>query len=428
MGLILATTLFLHATLLDGTGGAPLADSCLETTDGRITRIARASDCRVGPGARVVDLTGKWIVPGLIDTHTHLFDSGSLYTSPDDFDLTERVPHAEERARIRSGIDATLQRYLCSGVTTVASLGGPRWELEVRDATPAPHVLTAGPFYAGFEVGAMTLWTEDDPVLVRLESAEQARAAVERIARRGVDLVKAGFVSEPVLATLVAEAHSRGLRVVLHAEELEDARRAVAAGVDVLAHTVVDRVVDDAFLRAAAASGVVSITGLAHFARYRDVLEGTVSLLPVEERCGDPAVIATWDDLEDVASPPPMPESIRWGSSYEAHRILLENVKRMHDAGIPIAAGSNGGNVGTLQGPSYHRELVMLTEAGLSPAEVLVAATRDAARALGVYADRGTLELGKACDLVVLTEDPRADVAHLASVERVVVAGELVYP
>ncbi len=115
-----------NGTVIDGTGAPARANAVVEITDGRIGRVSEAGDYQIPEGADVFDMTGKWLLPGLIDTHTHLLDSGSLYTSPDDYDLTARVPHAEERRRIRERMPATLASYLCSGVTTVASLGGPR--------------------------------------------------------------------------------------------------------------------------------------------------------------------------------------------------------------------------------------------------------------------------------------------------------------
>ena len=435
-----------NGTVIDGTGAPPRPHAVVEIRDDRIVyvghvgyvgHVSAASEYEIPEGADVVDMTGKWLIPGLIDTHTHLLDSGSLYTSPDDYDLTARVSHEEERQRIREQMPKTLASYLCAGVTTVASLGGPRWELDVARAPhvlPAPHVLSAGPFLANFPVGEVTLWTGEDPALVELRSPEDARARVRELETRGVDLIKVGFGAgpglnledfAPTLVALVEEAHRVGLRVAMHAEELETAKMAVRAGVDVLAHTVVDRVIDDELLELAAASGVISITGLAHFDRYRDVLEATVELLPIEARCGDARVIASWDDLADIPETerPEMPSAIRWGSSPEARTILATNVRKMHVAGITLAAGSNGGNIGTLQGPSFHRELHRMADAGVPLEAIVVAATRDAARALGVEEDRGTLTPGKLADILILSADPLEHVDNFAAIDAVYVAG-----
>ncbi|TDI45981.1 MAG: methyltransferase domain-containing protein [Acidobacteria bacterium] len=430
-----AITVLVHGTLIDGTGAAPRVDAVVEMRDGTITAIARAESYVVPEGASVIDVTGKWVLPGYIDTHTHLLDSGSLYTSPDDYDLTDRVPHESERRRIREGIPATLEHYRCSGVTTLASLGGPRWELEVARTSEAPRVLTSGPFFANFPVLDVTLWTRDDPVLVQLKSVDDARAKVRDVANQGVDLIKVGYAGppgareafRPILEALVEASHALGLRVAMHAEELETAKMAIRAGVDVLAHTIVDQVVDSEFLDLAKESGVVTISGLGHFDRYREVLDSAVSLLPIERRCGDRRVIASWDTLAAIprAERPPVPDAIEWGSGEEAREILLTNMRKMFEAGIPIAAGSNGGNIGTLQGPSFHREFHKMAEAGLPLEAIIASATRDAARALGLE-DRGTLTPGKRGDLVVLGEDPLEHVSHLAAIDFVMAGGQLV--
>ncbi len=212
----------------------------------------------------MIDETGKWIVPGYVDTHVHLFDSGSLYTSPDDYDLTRLVPHQEERKRIQGKIESTLDRFLCSGVTTVASLGGARWELPLARKTEAPHLVPAGPFLANFLVGKVTLWTREDPVLVQIASPEAARAKVRELHRAGVGIIKVGYVGDrpaefaPVVRALVDEAAKEGLRVAMHAEELAAAKMALESGVQVLAHTVSDRVVDDEFLSLAKSKGASS--------------------------------------------------------------------------------------------------------------------------------------------------------------------------
>ncbi|MGH9325027.1 MAG: amidohydrolase family protein [Vicinamibacteria bacterium] len=432
MNLLLSGIVLLHGTLLDGTGAPPLANAYVEIEDGRIAAVGSASGFQPKPGDRIVDAAGKWIVPGYIDAHVHLFDSGSLYTSPDDFDLTRFVPHEEERQRIQSRIGETLARFPCSGVTTVVSLAGPPWELDLARSSKAPAVVAAGPFLANFPVGSLSLWTAEDPVLVQIQTPEAARAKAREVIEAGAGIVKAGYAGSapeefrPVLAALVAESHTKGVPIAMHAEELDAAKMALRAGVDVLAHTVIDRLVDDELLELARKGEVVSVTGLAHFESYRRVLDGTRELLPIESRCGDAEVIDTWDDLERIPrlERPPAPPSIQWGSSAEGREILLENVRRLHRGGVRLAVGTNGGNVGTLQGPSFHRELSMLAEAGIPLPDVLVAATRNGAEAIGLLGEKGTLERGKLADLVVLSADPLSSVESFAAIERVFVEGE----
>jgi imidazolonepropionase-like amidohydrolase/predicted methyltransferase len=403
---------------------------------GRVTSVGIGSDFHPRSGDVVVDVSGRWVVPGYIDAHVHLFDSGSLYTSPDDYDLTRFVPHERERRRIENEIEKTLDRFLCAGVTTVASLGGPRWELDLKTRSVSPRVVAAGPFLAAFPIGDMTLWTPEDPVLVHVGTPEDSRLRVREIFESGAGLVKAGYAGSsapevaPVLSALVDEAHARGLRVAMHAEEVESAKVGLGTGVDVLAHTVLDSPLDEETLSLARERGVVSITGLSHFGSYRAVLEANVELLPIEARCGDPEAIVTWDDLTRIPADerPEMSASIRRGGSPEGRAVLFSNARRLHHAGVPLAVGTNGGNVGTLQGPSFHREIAMLAETGMPLGDVLVAATRNGARALGLQEETGTIERGKAADVLVLSRNPLESVEGFAAIERVFASGKDVTP
>lgn len=388
----------------------------------------------------VHDLRDHWILPGYIDAHVHVLDSAGLFTSPDDYDLRHIEPHEEERARIVAGIDSTLGRYLCSGVTTAVSMGGPRWEVthreRLRDEQTTARLVTSGPFFANFPVGEFTLWTEQDPVLRQLRDQSDIDNAIEELVSRGLDLAKIGiaplpdFTAEafaPIVQEFVSQAHDHGLTVAAHAEQLEVAKMALRAGVDVLAHTVVDLPVDSEFIELALARGVVITSGLSSFHNYADVLRQSVQLLDIESRCGDPYAIDSWSRLSSIPSGerPPIPRGIVWGSSDEASSILLDNTKRVVDAGVTVAVGTNGGQIGTLHGPGFHRELQWLARAGLTNDQVITAATSNGALVFGAGGERGKLESGYLADLVVLTGDPRGDIRHLSSIAAVVRGGVL---
>ncbi|MFQ5789453.1 MAG: amidohydrolase family protein [Acidobacteriota bacterium] len=428
------------ATVIDGTGARPIEDAVVVVDKDRIVSVGPAGGIDPPEEAKVSDFLGKWILPGMIDVHAHFLDSGSLYTSPDDYDLRAYVPHEEERERIRKRIPYTLSRYLCAGVTTVVSLGGPSWELDLRDiaagSNAAPRVATSGPFISSFPVGEFTLWTEEDPVLIQARSPDEGRALVRGVARKGVDLIKTGFAVAPehtledflpILDAIIDESHAQGLRVAVHAEEVAPAKAAVRLGCDILAHTVSDQPVDDELIQLMRDRGVLAVTGLGARARYADVLRQRVELLDVERACGDAEVTRSWDDLEriPVEERPPVPEWIRTGSSPRAQGILLENARRLHEAGIPLAVGSNGGTIGTLHGASFHRELQLMAEAGIPALDIIVAATRNGAFAMSRDPDRGTLEPGKLADMIIINADPLANVLNLGRIHAVIKGGRL---
>ena len=421
------------ATLIDGTGRPPVHDSVVVVHGERIVAAGPRGAVRVPPGAAAVDLSGKWLVPGLIDAHVHFFQSGGLYTRPDVADLREVRPYPEEIADIRARIDQTLARYLASGVTAVLDAGGPLWTFKVRERArelgTAPRVAAAGPLLAT-RVPAV-LGELDDPPMVAIDTPAAARAAVEDLARHRPDLVKIWWVHPDAdladqlarVRAAVEAAHARGLPILVHATQRRVAQAAVAAGADRLAHGVWDEVIDEDLLDAMARRGVVYTPTLAVREGYREVLGRRVQLLAIERRLGDPEVLASFGDAE-VLPPrllPPRPARPRLAGP---RRVEAENLRRVAARGITVAAGSDAGNIGTLHGPSLHRELELMAEAGLTPMQVLVAATAGAAADLGRAGDFGTIEPGKLADLVVLDADPLRDIRHTQAIARVMKGGQ----
>jgi imidazolonepropionase-like amidohydrolase len=196
----------------------------------------------------------------------------------------------------------------------------------------------------------------------------------------------------------------------------------------VLAHTVSDFDVDEEFVRAAQAAGVVNTSSAGVFTGHARLLQEGLELSAAEARCGDPEVVEAWQQW--VAMPmgdrPFTPDWLTEAKQLEQQ--MVENIRVLHAAGVRVAVGSDGGNIGSMHGASFHKELRLLSEAGLTPAEVIVAATRNGAQALGRDRDLGTLEVGKFGDLAVLDANPLADVANLARVIGVVVKGTYLTP
>jgi imidazolonepropionase-like amidohydrolase len=414
------------ARIFDGTG-APASEGIILVRGERIAAIGPAERIAVPDDARVIDLSGYWIIPGLIDAHVHFFQSGSLYTRPDVIDLRRFWPYNREIAWIRARLPATLTRYLASGITSVIDLAGPEWVLEVRQLaqqTPhAPRVRVAGPGLAPLLPPPLT--GQHAPAVI-VGNAEEARREVVRLASRRPDLIKIWFAPTPAMnldrqfawiEAAVEESRTLGLRVAAHATELELARRMVQAGVDVLVHSVDDKAVDDAFVDLLKQRGVIYVTTLGVSEGYRETLGQKPRLNAIEHRLGDPAVIDSLDDLLTRFPryrPPPLPAD---------NRIALHNLARLHAAGVTVAAGSDAGNIGTLHGPALHGELALMAEAGLSPRDILVAATRNGAMVAGLQQKLGTLEVGKLADMLVLSADPLEDIRHTRRIAAIIKGG-----
>jgi imidazolonepropionase-like amidohydrolase len=382
----------------------PLSDGAIVLRDGRVESVGAATPPR---DAETLDATGLWIIPGLVDAHIHFFQSGGLYTRPDIIDLRDRVPYETERRAIRERLPDTFARYQRCGVTSVVDCGGPFWNFEVRELAArtalAPRVSVTGPLVSTY--GPAGLQT-DDPPIVQCDTPDEARALVRRQLPYKPDFVKIWYILLnrppesllPVAGAAIDEAHAAGLRVAVHATELETARAAVQAGADILVHSVFDREVDDAFVELLLRRRVTYVPTLMVVERYRQTLWHTLRLTAPELRWGDPWTISTLFDRFENRPRPPAPAG-------------AANLKRLFDAGVTIAAGTDAGNIGTPHGPAIFRGLEMMVEAGLTASQALACATGG-----------GEIAPGSQADLVLLGADPGAKIDNLADI-RVVVRG-----
>ena len=429
-------TALVGGTVIDGTGAKPLANAIVLIEGERVAAVGRSDAVAVPDGAHVVDVRGKWIIPGLIDAHIHFFQSGGLYTRPDILDLREVRPYAEELAWIQRRLPATLARYLASGVTAVVDVGGPFSNFAVRELARrtalAPRVAVAGPLLGTFAPPELET---DDPPVIHVTGPEDARTLVRRELEHKPDLVKLWLVDVwgrglgaelDWIRAAIEESHAGGVRVVVHATEREAVRAAVRAGADVLAHSVRDSVLDEALIALLKERDVVYTTTLVVSEGYHEVLGQQVELTDIERRLGDPEVIATFADMAGL----PWHKVPFWARFQEppSHAVAFENLRRVQAAGVTVAAGSDAGNIGTLHGPALHRELELMAEAGLEPMDILVAATYGGARVMGREAELGTIEAGKLADLVVLDADPLADIRNTRLIHRVVKGGVVLDP
>ncbi len=419
-------------------GEAPAIEDAVVLIDGdTIAEVGTQEYVQIPEDAEVIDTSGQFIMPGLVDGHVHFFQSGGLYTRPDVIDLREVRPYEEELALILERLEDTFARYLRSGITSVVDVGGPMWNLEVRARAQAmgraPTVVTAGPLISPVQPEALTT---DDPPILRIDEPEEARAEVRRQVEAGFDLVKIWYIVRPgetpddyrpVVEATIDEAHALDTRVSVHATQLETARAAVKAGADILVHSVSDQRVDDDFIQKVVDNDVLYTPTLIVGERYQRVFAQQLDLLEPEKEWAQPDVVASLTELPDLGDA--VPSSIRARMDSEepvaSDSTAMDNLRRLHEAGAAIVMGTDAGNIGTLHGPSVFREVELMKESGLSPLQILETATVGGARLMGQADRRGTIEPGMLADLVILNADPRADVAHWHEIDRVVKRGQV---
>jgi imidazolonepropionase-like amidohydrolase len=383
-----ATRAFVGATLIDGTTRAPVPNATLLVRDGRIVAAGPSAAVRVPADAERVDLSGKFVVPGLINAHGHASSVDNLAT------------------------------YSAYGVTTVYSLGDETAEVfAARAAQQQRAPKHARVFVAG-------------PVL-NPGTPDEARAQVNAVAARGVDIVKirvddnlgtSAKMSPAVYKAVIDAAHARGLRVAVHLYYLDDAKALLAAGADFIAHSVRDVPVDDAFVRALRESRVCySPTLMREVSTY--VYESTPPFF------ADSLFLAHANrEWMATVSQPARQEATRTSSSAQRYKaqlpVAMRNLASLHRAGVPIAMGTDTGPLGRFQGYFELMELEMMVDAGMTSAEALQSATSVAARCLQIDRELGTLEAGKWADFVVLDASPLERIQNIRRQHAVFIGGE----
>src|SRR5437762_5792309 len=333
-----------HIALIGGTvinpaDGKITRNATVFVDNGRITNIAANMVMKFG--GRTVDCAGKFILPGYIDTHVHFFQSGDLFTRPDGADLNSVRPYKDEVAWVKSHVDDVFVRYLRSGITSVVDVGGPFWNFEVRKiataTTKAPRVAVAGPLISSVSRPQLDL---GDPPIVKIDTSEQAGEFVRKLAAQNPDLVKIWYIVDkdhPVDAfrltvrATVEESHARKLRVAVHATELETARAAVEEGADVLVHSVIDKKVDDAFVKLLKDRHIILCPTLVVFERYGRTFSHQLNLTPEEKKWGNPEVIASLDVTKIPQDK--LPQRVK--DALADPKAALDRIKKTYDVALP---------------------------------------------------------------------------------------------
>jgi imidazolonepropionase-like amidohydrolase len=386
-----AVKAFTGFTLIDGTDRRPIPNATLLVRDGRILAAGSSSAVPVPRGAARIDLAGKFVIPGLINAHGHVNDPAK-----------------------------DLPTYAAYGVTTVFSLGGESAAVfAAREGQAASGLARSRVFVSG-------------PVLTP-STPDEARTQVAALAAQKVDFVKIrvddnlGTTSKmpaEVYRAVIDAAHRHDLRVAAHLFYLDDAKALLDAKVDFIAHSVRDREVDSALIDRLVAAGVCVCPTL-----MREVSTFVYGSTP---DFFDDSLFLRHANAEWVAAlkEPARQATTRASASAQRYKAALDvaqrNLKRLRDAGVTIAMGTDTGPMGRFQGYFELMELELMVRSGLTPRQALAAATRDAARCMGVAADVGTLEPGRWGDFIVLDANPLDEIANARRILSVWIAGNRV--
>ena len=393
---------FTGVRLFDGSGPV-VENATLVVRDGRV--VAAGAGGVVPKDAERVDLAGRVVMPGLVSAHGHVGATRGLRSGPELYS--------------RENVLEQLRLYARYGVTTVTSLGDDREQgFRVRDEQEVPTLDRARLHVAGPVVDATT------PEAARAQVATAAAMKPDWIKIRVDDTLGTTKKMPPeVYRAVIEEAHKRGLRVAAHLFYLADAKDLVAAGADMIAHSVRDAPIDKAFAADLARRGLCTCpTLMREVSAFAYADEPAFFADPFFQKEADPAVIAELTTSERRERVRANPATARYR---EALKTASANLKTLADAGAPIAFGTDSGPPARFQGYFEHEELRLMVEAGLTPTQALVAATSGTASCLGLKSV-GTLEPGAWADFLVLRDDPRTDIRNTHSLESVWIAGNSV--
>lgn len=424
------------ATVHAGDGSKPLPDAVVLIQQGKIAAIGPSASTPIPDGARRIDLAGKHLTPGLIDTHVHYSQTGWVDGRPDATDVRVEFPYETAMAENRLHPERFHRAFLHAGVTAVFDVGGYPWTLALQQATEkdtmAPHVVATGPLLATWDPG---LSLPDARQFLFPTTADEGRSMVVAQATAGSAAIKFWYIPRgsndvakwsPVLAAIGAQCRESGLPLVVHATTLAAATDAVSAGASLLVHSVEDRVVDDAFAAAIKAAGTSYCPTLTVRAGYGAIYAAKVPdevrahLDEVHPSIKDRALRTTKLTPRNGRVLAGMDERMKLQGDF-----MAQNVRKLRDAGVPIVLGTDAGNPLTLHGPSVYAEMRAMVDAGMTPREVLIAATSAAAKAIGRGKDLGLLATGRVADLLVLPGDPEQDVAAFGALSHVMRGGVL---
>jgi imidazolonepropionase-like amidohydrolase len=366
----------------------------------------------------------------------HYSQPGWVDGRPDAIDMRSEFPYDSVIASLRAEKARFDRAYLCSGVTSVFDVGGYPWTVPLMQANEraldAPRVTAAGPLLTTIDHWVNTATMRQ---FVHMSSDSAARRAARENAHFGSRAIKVWYLQladslRPAMRTRleIAGEEARRARVpfIVHATQLGRAKEALRAGATVLVHSVAPDAIDDEFIALAKQHGTIVIPTLTVYEGYADVFAGRSPAARYPLDCVDAGTRGKLERvLPEVRRAAGLQSLVRSGRADTLFASTVRNVRRLRDAGIPIAVGTDAGNPGTAHGPSIYREMEALQSAGMTAAEVFASATIVAARAMGRSSDVGSLEAGKLADLIVLDANPLADIANLRQLRLVMKGGAL---
>ncbi|MDN5283727.1 MAG: amidohydrolase [Mucilaginibacter sp.] len=406
------------------------------------------SSIEIPASATVIDGKGKFLMPGLTDAHVHFFQSGGLYARPDAIALQKYMPYDKETAWTHQHMDDFLRRYTKAGITTVIDPGATFNYLAQRDSfankTYAPAIYMAGPLLTTYEPEIYKNLKNDEPFNL-FSNTTEATGFLAKQLPHNPDFIKIWYIVlgknkeeearkyQPTIKAIIDEAHKNHLRVAVHATERLTAQLAVESGCDYLVHEVEDEVVSADFISLLKKNKVVVCPTLIVMDGYFNTFAQQKNFSYDELTLANPEQLGSLTDLKHLADTALTNRyksvgAARMRAGTKTDSIRMVNLKKMADAGVIIAAGTDAGNIGTEHASSLFTELKAMRQSGLNNWQIIQSATINGAKTIGKEKEFGSIEKGKKADLLLLDANPADQLENLQKINLVINKGNVISP
>ncbi len=434
-------TFIQNVTVVDVENQKLIPGQTVVVKNGIISEIAPADKIKPGAKSLIINGGGKFLMPGMTDSHVHFFQSGGLYARPDAIDLRKYQPYDREIKWTHDNIEDFLRRYLRAGITSVIDVGATYNFLNLRknfaDKDFAPKIYMTGPLLTSYLPAPYKDLKNDSPFNL-VTSIEEAKKAIAEQLPYKPDFIKVWYIVdsknaeesarkfEPVFKAIVEEARKNNLKVAVHATEKITAEIAVANGADLLVHSVDDAVVSDEFVQLMKKNKTILCPTLTVYHGYADTFGQKTEFDFYELTTANPFPLGTITDLKHLPEPALIERykrTITSAAYLERQKnedaVMKTNLKKLADAGVTIAAGTDAGNIGTQHASSYIKELQMMKESGLTNWQVLKSATINPAKFFNAENKTGSVAAGKKADLILLEANPVESLENLKKISLV---------
>jgi len=449
---LFSQTYVTNVTIVDVEKQKLVSNQTVVITDDIITNIQPSWKIKVPPNSTIIDGANKFLAPGLTDAHIHFFQSGGLYTRPDVIDLRKHMPYQKEIDLAYENMEETLRRYLQNGITNVIDVGATYNFLKQKEKfdtkKDAPSIYMTGPLLTTYEPSVYENLQHDEPFSL-VKTVEDGIKMVQEQLPYHPDFIKIWYIAStgsesveigakkylPIIKAIIDEAHKNNLKVAVHATERITAQLAVENGCDFLVHNIDDEIVQDDFIKLLKRNNVIVCPTMIVHDGYEKTLGQKINFSNHDLLKANPFQLGSLLDLKHLPDSLLISQYKNYFNSkaaisnaHKSDSIRRVNLKKMSDADVLIATGTDAGNIGTLHASSYLNEIKAMKTSGMSNWKILQASTINGAKILNKENEFGTVSINKKANLILLDANPVENIENITKINKVINKGVVFTP